>query len=92
MSSTYEDIKSPPTRVFRKRKRKEADISEDIIDGFSIQSFKTYEMLIESKKNEIKYSIEDIVDKQESPETSSLNPVEESCVIFIFLIFLYFFL
>jgi len=64
-----------PKRLRKKRRRKEDETSEDIIDGFSIRSFKTYPILLQYKENELTQTPSDIITirKEESTETSSAN-------------------
>lgn len=96
LETSDEECMTAPRRYHRKRRRKEPDSAEDVIDGFLIKSFKTYPLLIQSKKTpEPPASIPTVRSaapsegsdssnkkKEESTETSSTNAVEESYVSF----------
>ena len=77
-----DEFVNPPKRLRKKRKKKEDEQVEDIIDGFSIKSFKTYPLLLQSKQNDHEVALDDTVTsrKEESTETSSANAHEESYV------------
>ena len=64
-----------PKRLRKKRRKKEEDIDEDIIDGFSIRSYKTYPLLVQCKENKSNSLGNEVINnkKEESTETSSAN-------------------
>ena len=92
-----EECLTAPRRYHRKRRRKEPDSFEEVIDGFLIKSFKTYPLLLQAKKSpDTSASLPSVRSaapsegsdssnkkKEESTETSSTNAVEESYVCII---------
>jgi len=79
--SSEDESHNQPKRFKRKRKKKDVEVDEDIIDGFCIKSFKTYQHVLDAKHNTAS-SAEQIPKKkkEESTETSSANAHEESYV------------
>lgn len=52
---TAEEVDGTPPPIKKRKVKKKAAFFEDIIDGFAIRAFKTYEDLTVSKTSHIKY-------------------------------------